>query len=179
MSRLGRKPIAIPSGVEVKVTDRTVAVKGPLGRLEWTLATGISVAVTDGHVQVGRSSDDPTSRALHGLVWAEINNMVVGVTKGYERTLEITGVGYKAQVQGKTINLNVGYTHPVVFALPDGVEAKVDKQTIITIKGMDKRKVGQAAADIHAVKPPDVYKQKGIRYAGEVLRKKEGKTGTK
>jgi large subunit ribosomal protein L6 len=156
-----------------------VAVKGPLGRLEWTLAPGITIAVTDGHLQVSRSSDDPTARALHGLVWAELSNMVLGVTKGYERTLEITGVGYKAQVQGRAVNLNVGYTHPVVFALPDGVDAKVDKQTIITLKGMDKRKVGQAAADIHAVKPPDVYKQKGIRYAGEVLRKKEGKTGSK
>jgi large subunit ribosomal protein L6 len=179
MSRLGRKPLIIPSGVDVKVADRTVAVKGPLGRLEWILHPGISVAVTDGHAQVSRASDDPKARALHGLAWAEIKNMIVGVTKGYERTLEITGVGYKAQVQGKAVNLNVGYTHPVVFALPDGVEAKIDKQTIITVRGIDKRKVGQAAANLHAIKPPDVYKQKGIRYAGEVLRKKEGKTGAK
>jgi large subunit ribosomal protein L6 len=179
MSRLGRKPLIIPMGVEVKIADRTVAVKGPLGRLEWTLAPGITVAVTDGHAQVNRASDDPQARALHGLAWAEIKNMIVGVTKGYERTLEITGVGYKAQVQGKIVNLNVGYTHPVAFALPDGVDAKVDKQTIITVRGMDKRKVGQAAANLHAIKPPDVYKQKGIRYAGEVLRKKEGKTGAK
>lgn len=179
MSRLGRKPLVIPSSVEIKVADHTVAVKGPLGRLEWTLSPGITVAVTDGQAKVNRATDDPTARALHGLAWAEIRNMILGVTKAYERVLEITGVGYKAQVQGKTVSLNVGYTHPVVFALPDGVEAKIDKQTVITLRGIDKRKVGQAAANLHAIKPPDVYKQKGIRYAGEVLRKKEGKTGAK
>jgi large subunit ribosomal protein L6 len=177
MSRLGRKPIPIPSGVEVKVVDQLVSIKGPLGRLDWTMAPGVTATVADGHVQVGRAGDDPKMRALHGLVWAEINNMIVGVTKGYERTLEITGVGYKAQAQGKTLSVSVGYTQPVEFTLPDGVEAKVDKQTIITLRGIDKRKVGQAAADFRGIKPPDVYKQKGIRYAGEVLRKKEGKTG--
>jgi large subunit ribosomal protein L6 len=163
--------------VEVKVADRVVSVKGPLGRLEWPLAQGVSVAVADGHVQASRLSNEPRIRALHGLTRAEINNMILGVTKGYERTLEITGVGYKAQVQGREVSVNVGYTHPVVFALPAGVEAKVDKQTIITIKGVDKRKVGQTAANLRGIKPPDVYKQKGIRSAGEVLRKKEGKTG--
>lgn len=177
MSRLGRKPVPIPQGVEIKVADRQVSVKGPLGKLDWQLAPGVSVAVADGQAQASRTGNDPKLRALHGLVRAELSNMVVGVTKGYERTLEITGVGYKAQLQGKDITVNVGYTHPVVFTLPAGVEAKVDKQTIITLKGIDKRKVGQAAADLRAIKPPDVYKQKGIRYAGEVLRKKEGKTG--
>lgn len=177
MSRLGRKPVSIPSGVEVKVADRLVSVKGPLGKLEWTLSPGVTIAVADGQVQATRAGNDPKLRALHGLVRAEISNMMLGVTKGYERTLEITGVGYKAQVQGKALSVNVGYTHPVSFELPAGVEAKIDKQTIITLKGIDKRKVGQAAADLRAIKPPDVYKQKGIRYAGEVLRKKEGKTG--
>jgi len=133
--------------------------------------------VVDGRVQVNRSADDAKVRALHGLVWAELNNMIVGVTKGYERTLEITGVGYKAQVQGQAVNLSVGYTHPVVFPLPAGIEAKVDKQTVITIRGIDKRTVGQVSANLRGIKPPDVYKQKGIRYAGEVLRKKAGKTG--
>ena len=177
MSRLGRKLIPIPQGVQVNVADRQVSVKGPLGRLEWTLTTGVSVAVVDGRVQVNRSADDAKVRALHGLVWAELNNMIVGVTKGYERTLEITGVGYKAQVQGQAVNLSVGYTHPVVFPLPAGIEAKVDKQTVITIRGIDKRTVGQVSANLRGIKPPDVYKQKGIRYAGEVLRKKAGKTG--
>ena len=177
MSRVGRKHIPIPAGVDVKVADGSVSVKGPLGRLEWSLEPNISVAVADGHVQVNRSTEEAKVRALHGLARAEINNMVVGVTKGYERALEITGVGYKAQEQGKSVSLNVGYTHPVVYDLPEGIEAKVDKQTIITIRGIDKRKVGQATANIRGIKPPDVYKQKGVRYAGEVLRKKEGKTG--
>lgn len=177
MSRIGRQVISIPSGVEVNIEDRRVSVKGPLGRLDWALAPGISVGVADGQARVSRSGDDPELRALHGLVRAELNNMILGVTKGYERTLEITGVGYKAQVQGQALNLSVGYTHPVVFPLPPGIEAKVDKQTVITIRGIDKRKVGQIAATLRALKPPDVYKQKGVRYAGEVLRKKEGKTG--
>jgi large subunit ribosomal protein L6 len=163
--------------VDVKVAGRTVSIKGPLGQLQWVLAPNVSVAVANGSVQVTRSSDDGKVRALHGLVRAEINNMIVGVTKAYERTLEITGVGYKAQVQGKSLSLNVGYTHPVVYDLPAGIDAKVDKQTIVTIRGIDKRKVGQTAADIRGIKPPDVYKQKGVRYAGEALRKKEGKTG--
>jgi large subunit ribosomal protein L6 len=177
MSRIGRKVIPIPSGVDVSVRDYVVSVKGPLGRLEWTLVPSVQVAVVDGQVQVSRSGNDGQTRALHGLVRAEINNMIVGVTKGYERTLEITGVGYKAQVQGQVLNVSVGYTHPVEILVPDGVQAKVDKQTIITIRGNDKRKVGQLAANLRAVKPPDVYKQKGIRYAGEILRKKAGKTG--
>ncbi len=177
MSRIGRKPIAIPSGVEVKVADRFVSVKGPLGKLDWPIATGISVAVDKGQVQVSRSDDDRKVRALHGLVRAELNNMVHGVTKGYERSLEITGVGYKAQVQGRVMSFNVGYINPVIFNIPQGIEVKVDKQTLITIRGADKRLVGQVAANLRAIKPPDVYKQKGIRYVGEVLRKKEGKTG--
>lgn len=177
MSRIGHKPIAIPSGVEVKVSNGLVSVKGPLGSLEWRLVPVVSVAVVDGHIQVSRSTDDSQARALHGLVRAELNNMVVGVTKGYERSLEITGVGYKGQLQGKVMNLSVGYTHPIEYKLPEGIEAKIDKQTLITVRGIDKRKVGQVAADIRALKVPDVYKQKGIRYAGERLRKKEGKTG--
>ncbi|WP_447973049.1 50S ribosomal protein L6 [Nitrospira sp. Kam-Ns4a] len=177
MSRVGRKPIPIPAGVEVKVNDRLVTVKGPLGCLEWQANPGIAVTVTDGRVQVTRSGDTAAMRALHGLTRAELNNMILGVTKGYERTLEITGVGYKAQVQGRQLSLNVGYTHPVVVEIPLGIEAKVDKQTVIVLKGADKRAVGQFAANLRAIKVPDVYKQKGIRYAGEVLRKKEGKTG--
>ncbi len=177
MSRVGRKPIPVPSGVEVKVDDGVVSVKGPLGKLEWPVTPGIGVSVADGQILVSRTSDDRKVRALHGLVRAELNNMIAGVTKGYERSLEITGVGYKAQVQGQTVMFNVGYVNPVTFPIPPGIEVKVDKQTLITVRGTDKRKVGQIAANIRAIKPPDVYKQKGIRYAGEVLRKKEGKTG--
>lgn len=177
MSRVGRKPIPIPSGVEVKVADSQVSVKGPLGTLQWNVVEGIRVAVADGQVQVARKNDEPKYRALHGMVRAELNNLIHGVTKGYERTLEIQGVGYKGQVQGKKLSLTVGFTHPVEYALPDGIEAKVDKQTVVTVRGIDKRKVGQVAAHIRGLKAPDVYKQKGIRYAGERLRKKEGKTG--
>jgi large subunit ribosomal protein L6 len=177
MSRIGRQPIAIPQKVEVAVADGVVSVKGPLGRLQWTLRPGIDVAVAERQVRVNRAGNDPAVRALHGLVRAELNNMIAGVTKGYERTLEMTGVGYKAQLQGQTLNLSVGYNQPVAYQLPTGIEAKVDKQTVIQIRGIDKRIVGQTAANVRAVKPPDVYKQKGIRYVGEVLRKKEGKTG--
>lgn len=177
MSRVGRKPIAIPSGVEVKVEGTTVSVKGPLGKLDWSLAAGVSVAVEGGKVVVNRAGDDRNLRALHGLVRAELNNMMHGVTKGYERSLEITGVGYKAQIQGRTMSFNVGYINPILYEIPDGIDVKVDKQTLITVRGIDKRLVGQVAADLRAIKPPDVYKQKGIRYVGERLRKKEGKTG--
>lgn len=177
MSRIGKKPIAIPAGVEVKVAGPTVSVKGPLGKLDWSLVEGVSVAVESGNVVVSRSSDDQKVRALHGLVRAELNNMIYGVTKGYERSLEITGVGYKAALQGKTMSFNVGYINPVIYQIPTGIDVKVDKQTLINVKGIDKRLVGQVAANLRAIKPPDVYKQKGVRYMGETLRKKEGKTG--
>ena len=159
------------------MVERQVIVKGPLGRLTWELGGEVSVQVADGLLQVNRAGQDAHARAMHGLVRSELDNMIGGVTKGYERSLEVTGVGYKAQLQGKSLSFNVGYTHPVVYDLPAGVDAKVDKQTLITIKGIDKRLVGQTAADLRAIKPPDVYKQKGVRYLGEHLRKKEGKTG--
>jgi large subunit ribosomal protein L6 len=177
MSRIGKKPIAVPKGVEIKVAGQTVSVKGPVGKLDWKLAPGVSVAVSDGQVVVSRQNDDRRVRALHGLVRAELYNMIEGVTKGYEKSLEITGVGYKAQLQGRTMSFNVGYINPVNYVVPQGIEVKVDKQTLISLRGADKRLVGQVAANIRSIKPPDVYKQKGIRYSGEVLRKKEGKTG--
>ncbi len=177
MSRIGKKPIVLPTGVDVKVAGNQVTVKGPLGALNWSLTPGLSVAVQDGRVHVKRENDERRLRAMHGLTRAELSNMVVGVTKGYERALEITGVGYKAQLQGKALSFNVGYINAVEYKLPQGVEAKVDKQTFLGLKGIDKRLVGQVAANLRAIKPPDVYKQKGVRYAGEVLRKKEGKTG--
>ncbi len=177
MSRIGKKPIEVPGGVDVKVAGSNVSVRGPLGKLDWSLAQGVNVAVDNGQIVVTRSSEDRKLRALHGLVRAELNNMVHGVTKGYERSLEITGVGYKAQIQGRTMSFNVGYINPVVYQVPAGIDVKVDKQTLINVKGVDKRLVGQVAANLRSIKPPDVYKQKGVRYAGEQLRKKEGKTG--
>lgn len=177
MSRIGRKPITIPNGVEIKVAGQLVSVKGPLGKLDWPVAQGIAVGVSDGQLQVKRSTEDRRVRALHGLVRAELSNIINGVTKGYEKSLEITGVGYKVQAQGKVLNFSVGYINPVSFTIPPGIEVKVDKQTMLTVRGTDKRLVGQVAAEIRRIKPPDVYKQKGIRYVGEILRKKEGKTG--
>lgn len=177
MSRIGKKLIPIPKGVEVKADARHVAVKGPLGSLTRTIPPGITVAVANDDVAVTRLSEGRHQRALHGLVRMEVHNMIQGVTAGFEKTLEISGVGYKANLAGKVINFNLGYTHPIEFPLPEGIDAKVDKQTIVTIKGRDKYLVGQTAANIRALKKPDVYKAKGIKYAGEVLIRKEGKTG--
>ena len=177
MSRIGRKPIPVPTGVDVKVAGQIVSVKGPMGKLDWRLTEGLSVGIKEGQLLVSRASDDRQLRAMHGLVRAELSNMIQGVTKGYEKAMEITGVGYKAQLQGREMSFNVGYINPVTFTVPQGIDVKVDKQTVISIRGIDKRLVGQVAANIRSIKPPDVYKQKGIRYAGEVLRKKAGKTG--
>ncbi|NKB80652.1 MAG: 50S ribosomal protein L6 [Nitrospirales bacterium] len=179
MSRIGKKPIPIGSEIEVKIEDRDVSVKGPRGRLSWALAQGVDIAVENESIHVRRSGDSPALRALHGLTRAELQNIVNGVTKGYEKTLELTGVGYRAQLQGQVLTLNVGFAHPILLDIPSGVEASIEKQVAITIRGIDKRLVTQVAADIRQVRPPDVYKQKGIKYAGEALRKKAGKTGKK
>ena len=177
MSRIGKMPITIPAGVEVKVVGAKVSIKGPLGKMDWPLEEGLGAVVENGQLLVNRSSEDRNVRALHGLARAELSNIVLGVSKGYERSLEITGVGYKVALQGRTMSFNVGYINPVLFQIPAGIEVKVDKQTLINVKGFDKRLVGQVAANLRAIKPPDVYKQKGVRFMGEVLRKKEGKTG--
>jgi len=177
MSRIGKKPIPIPAGVEVKADGSRVSVKGPLGSLTRAVDSGITLSVSNNQVTVGRTSDVRHQRALHGLVRSDVRNMIDGVTKGFERVLEINGVGFKANLAGRTLNLSLGFTHPVLYPLPAGIEAKVDKQTIVTIRGVDKALVGQTAADLRALRPPDVYKAKGVKYAGEVLIRKEGKTG--
>ncbi len=179
MSRIGRKPIPIPSGVEVKVHDTQVFVKGPLGQLEWSLSPGIQAQVESGVVSLTRADDSVKLRAMHGLTRAEISNQITGVKDGYQRDLEVMGVGYRAQIQGDDLSFTVGYAHPVSLKLPQGVKASVDKQTLISLKGIDKRVVSQFAAQIREMKIPDVYKHKGIKYAGEVLRKKAGKAGKK
>src|SRR4029078_11591717 len=177
MSRIGKKPIQIPAGVDVKVAGPVVSLKGPLATRAGWCAAGLGVSVANGQLVVSRSNEDRQVRALHGLARAELSNIVQGGTKGYERNLEITGVGYKVAVQGRTMSFNVGYINPVTYPIPVGIDVKVDKQTLINVKGADKRLVGKVAANLRAIKPPDVYKQKGVRYAGEVLRKKAGKTG--
>ncbi len=177
MSRIGYKPISVPSGVDVKIEGGQVRVKGPLGQLEWNLAPGIEAKVEDGAIRVSRNGNAPKLKAMHGLTRAEIANQITGVKEGYQRNLEVMGVGYRAQLQGKELSFSVGYAHPVTVSLPDGVEAAVEKQTQISLKGIDKRKVSQMAAQIRGLKIPDVYKQKGIKYADETLRKKAGKAG--
>ena len=179
MSRIGSRPITLVSGVEVTVVDRSVSVKGPLGQLRWALADGIDVDVEEGVVHVRRQGDFSRVKALHGLTRVELSNLVEGVTKGFRRTLELTGVGYRAQAQGQSMTLNVGFSHPVIVSIPQGVETSVERQTVISVTGIDKRLVTQTAANIRRVRPPDVYKQKGIKYVGEVLRKKAGKAGKK
>ena len=180
MSRIGRMPIAIPAGVTVEVAENNkVTVKGPKGTLERVLSNELTVKVEDGHVVVERPNDLKRIKSLHGLTRTLINNMIVGVTKGYEKVLEINGVGYRAQKQGKVLTLSLGYSHPVEMVDPEGIEAVCDGQNKIIVKGIDKEKDGQYAADIRDKRRPEPYKGKGIKYADEVIRRKVGKTGKK
>ena len=180
MSRIGRLPIKIEPGVEVSLSGRSVSIKGPKGRLEQPLPAGITAQLEDSTLQLGRKDDTKRQRALHGLARALLANAVRGVHQGFQKQLEIHGVGYRADFSGKTLKLSLGYSHPVEFAVPEGIQIAVEeKNTKIRISGCDRQQVGQVAADIRALRPPDVYKQKGIRYAGEHLRKKAGKTGAK
>ena len=179
MSRIGKMPVAIPKGVTVEIQDRTVRVKGPRGELRRTLPAGIEVAVADEKVNVTRPNDEPRSRALHGLTRALVANMVEGVDKGFRKTLDIQGVGYKAEPKPYGVNLVVGYSHPVEFRAPEGVKITVENNTVVRIEGADKEKVGQVAAEIRLVRPPEPYKGKGIRYQGEQVLRKAGKTGAK
>lgn len=180
MSRIGKKPIQIPNGVELKIESNHVYVKGPKGELSYILPEGISLNFEDKILTITRKSDDKKQRALHGLTRSLLYNMITGVSQGFTRILQIYGVGYRAQVSGDKLILNVGYSHPVEFTLPEGVKAVVDeKQTTITLQGIDKQLLGQVAANIRAIRPPDAYKGKGIRYSDEVLKLKPGKTGKK
>ena len=179
MSRIGRLPVAVPAGVEVKVAENNVVtVKGPKGTLERVLPAEMTIKVEDGHVVVTRPNDLKKMKSLHGLTRTLIQNMVIGVSQGYEKTLEVNGVGYRAAKQGKKLVLNLGYSHPVEMEDPEGLESTVDGNKII-IKGIDKEKVGQYAAEIRDKKRPEPYKGKGIKYADEVIRRKVGKTGKK
>jgi len=179
MSRIGRLPVPIVSGVKIAVDGGTVTVTGPKGSLRQTLPQGISAEVTDGKLVVKRADDTKARKALHGLARALVANAVTGVTKGFSRDLEINGVGYRAQVTGKSVSFSLGYTHTIDFPIPDGIAVAVDKQTKLTVSGIDRQQVGQVAAKIRALGPPDVYKAKGVKYANEIIRKKAGKTGAK
>ncbi len=177
MSRIGRMPIAIPSGVSVTVHGRSVVVEKGKASLVQALPPGIDAAVSGGIVTFKRDGDTRQLRALHGLMRALVANAVRGVHQGFTRELDIVGIGYKAQVQGRVLNLALGYSHPIDFPIPDGIEIKVDKQTHLVVSGADRQKVGQVAAEIRGLRPPEPYKGKGIRYADEVVKKKAGKAG--
>ena len=180
MSRIGRLPVAIPAGVEVKIeAGNKVTVKGPLGTLVKELPVEMDIKVEDNQVVVTRPNDLKRMKSLHGLTRTLVANMVTGVTKGYEKVLEINGVGYRAQKSGKTLTLTLGYSHPVVMEDPEGIESIVEGQNKITVKGIDKEKVGQYAAELREKRRPEPYKGKGIKYADEVIRRKVGKTGKK
>jgi large subunit ribosomal protein L6 len=175
MSRIGKQPIEIPSGVEVTVDGSRVTVKGPRGTLEQSFHAEVSIVKDDGTVRVERPDDEAFHRALHGLTRTLIANMVEGVTKGYEKRLEIVGVGYRAMLRGADLELSVGYSHQVVFPQPEGIEFEVPAPTRIVVRGNDKQQVGEVAATIRKVRKPEPYKGKGIRYEGEYVRKKAGK----
>jgi large subunit ribosomal protein L6 len=178
MSRIGRLPVPIPKGVTVDIQQNSVRVKGPRGELSRTFDPDMEIKQEDSHVVVGRPTDQRRHRALHGLTRALINNMVVGVSQGYVRRLEIEGVGYRAEVQGKNLVLNVGYSHPVVIEPPDGISFEVERGSReVSVLGVDKEMVGEMAARIRRVRPPEPYKGKGIRYQGEHVRRKAGKAG--
>ena len=179
MSRIGKLPIPLQGGVNVKVDAGVVTVAGPKGTLTQPLADGISAELQDDRLVLKRKDDTKKQKALHGLMRALLANAVTGVAKGFSRDLEIQGVGYRAQMAGQSVTFNLGYTHPVDFPVPQGIQITVDKQTKLTVAGIDRQQVGQVAAEIRSLRPPDVYKGKGIRYAGEVVRKKAGKAGAK
>ncbi len=179
MSRVGRKLISVPQGVQVTLKDQKIFVKGPKGEQSVPLPTSLSVAITAKEVSVTRATDDRGDRSLHGLIRNEIYNAVVGTTQGYEKILEITGVGYKAAVTGRNITLTLGFSHPIIFELPKGVDASVEKNTVLSIKGTDKYLVGQVASKIRAYRKPEPYKGKGIKYKDEQIIRKEGKSGKK
>lgn len=178
MSRIGKKPIALPAGVEVKVADNNVVtVKGPKGELQENISNLLTIEINDNVVTVTRDGDDAERRAQHGLARALINNMVIGVTEGYEKKLQLVGVGYKAEKKGNKLVMNLGFSHPIELPDPDGITTETPDATTIIVKGIDKAQVGNYAANIRAYRRPEPYKAKGIRYEGEYIRRKEGKTG--
>jgi len=177
MSRIGRLPVTVPTGVDVTISGRQVTVKGPKGELSMELAEPIEIAQNDGVITVTRPNDDGKVRALHGLSRTLVANMVTGVTEGYRKTLEIVGVGYRVQAKGNGVEFSLGYSHPVPVTPPDGVTLRVETPTRLVVEGIDKQQVGEVAANIRKLRKPDPYKGKGVRYAGEQIRRKVGKAG--
>jgi large subunit ribosomal protein L6 len=179
MSRIGKKPIALPKGVTVKVNPDALDIQGPKGKLTQRIPPGILFEVDNGALKATPATDNPELGKFHGLARSLAANGVLGVTEGFKRELDIVGVGYRAEVRGKQVVFALGYSHPVVFDVPPGIDIAIDKQTHVTVTGVDRQLVGQVAANIRRLRKPDPYKQKGVRYTGEQLKKKAGKTGTK
>lgn len=179
MSRVGRQPITVPSGIDVTIEDHQLIAKGPMGSLTQPIFRECSVELTDGEIRVSRINDSGPVRAKHGLMRALIANVVLGVKEGFSKQLEVIGVGYRAEVKEREIHFALGYSHPVIFSLPEGIDVEIDKTNKMTIKGRDRQKVGQVAAEIRRLRPPDRYKGKGIRYSGEIVRLKAGKAGAR
>lgn len=181
MSRIGKQPITVPDGIEVTITDLHIKIKGPKGELEYDFLPLVEVFYKDNQIVVNRKEDDKESRSVHGLTRALINNMVIGVSEGFEKRLEVVGVGYRAQASGKKITLNLGFSHPIDYTSPEGVNIEIDKENknIIIISGIDRQKVGQVAAQIRKFRTPEPYKGKGIRYVDEYVHRKAGKAAVK
>ena len=179
MSRIGKRPVAVPAGVTVAIAGNRVTAKGPKGELHRDLPVGVTATLADGIVSVARASDAPSHKALHGLSRTLVANLIEGVDKGFEKVLEIQGVGYKAEVTKTGVTLIVGYSHPVHYVAPDGIKVSVENNTTVRISGPSKELVGQVAAELRSVRPPEPYKGKGVRYLGEQVRRKAGKTGAK
>ncbi|GAB2815969.1 50S ribosomal protein L6 [Actinocorallia aurea] len=177
MSRIGRLPISVPSGVEVKIDGQKVSVKGPKGALEQVIAEPIAIELNDGVITVTRPNDINTVRSLHGLSRTLIFNMIVGVTQGYAKTLEIQGVGYRVVAKGRDLEFSLGYSHPILVKAPEGITFTVEKPTLFKVEGIDKQQVGEISANIRKLRKPDPYKGKGVRYQGEQIRRKVGKAG--
>jgi large subunit ribosomal protein L6 len=177
MSRIGRLPISVPAGVEVKVEENLVSVKGPKGTLEHTVASPITVALDENIITVSRPNDERASRSLHGLTRTLIDNLIIGVTAGYEKKLEIVGTGYRVVAKGNDLEFALGFSHPVVVTAPEGITLTVEAPTKLSVSGINKQQVGEVAANIRSLRKPDPYKGKGVRYAGEIIRRKVGKAG--
>jgi large subunit ribosomal protein L6 len=179
MSRIGKKPIPVPAGVKVRIADGVVYAEGPKGKVSQAIVAGTGVEANDNQLQVSRQDDERRTRASHGLMRALLANALQGVKEGFSKNLDVVGVGFRAEVKGKQLHMALGYSHPVVFSIPQGIDIAVDKNTRITVSGADRQKVGQVAAEIRGLREPDVYKGKGIRYSDERLRMKVGKAGSK
>lgn len=177
MSRIGKLPIVVPKGVTVELSEGAISAKGPKGNLSCDLPPLVNVTQEDGNIIVNRSSDEQSARAMHGLARTLVNNLVTGVSTGFERAIEINGVGYTVESKGQYVVFNLGYSHPIYYELPKGVEVKIDGKTKLSVSGADKQSVGSAAAKIRSFRPPEPYKGKGVKYADEVIRRKDGKSG--